>query len=148
MLKEYEINSCTVALIPLSNFTTKVIETEKVLIVDKTCKEVVNDSCKFFGSSLQGRCDGTKAMVGFNYKAPIIVEETHQIIFFPTHSPRLNECMWFALNYIEDYTEQADNTVVKFKNGQILEVKVSTTSIENQILRATRLESVLLHKIK
>ena len=143
MDKSYEINKYTIALIPLSASETKVIEEEKVYIIEKNSTDIINDSCKYFGSSLAGRKEGTKNLLGVSYKAPIIIEESRSIIFFPTSSPRFENCTWISLNHINDYLNKEGNGLVKFKNGTTIELTTSYGSLENQVLRATRLESVL-----
>jgi Genetic competence transcription factor len=147
MLKNYEINNSTIAIEPIDNNTSRVIEESNIFIVNKNTTEIVNHSCKFFGSSFLGRREGTKALTGISYKAPIIIEETKSIIFFPTSSPRFDKCYWISLNHINDYVSKTGtSTLLLFKNGQNLNVNVSYGSLENQVLRATRLESILRHR--
>ena len=74
---------------------------------------------------------------------PIIIEESKEIIFFPTSSPRLYECCWVSLKNIDKYQKLEKNALVLFNNGYLLELDISYGSLDNQILRATRLESVL-----
>ena len=81
-MKNYEINADTLALIPINNNTVKVYEEDEEFLVNKNVNQIMEDSCKYFGSSLEGRKKGTEAMIGLNYKAPIIVEETNELIFF------------------------------------------------------------------
>ena len=78
-MKEYEINSDTLALISLDD-KTKVFEKSKTFLVDKDTSRIMEDSCEYFGSSLSGRQKGTKKLIGVSYKAPIIVEESRNII--------------------------------------------------------------------
>ena len=73
----------------------------------------------------------------------MIIEESKEIIFFPTSSPRLYECCWVSLKNIEKYKKQEKNAVILFKNGFTLELSISYGSLDNQILRASRLGSVL-----
>ena len=84
MLENYEINSGTLAVIPIDEYTSKVIELDNEYIVNKPCFEIIDDSCNYYGSTYQGRYEGTKNMIGMNYKLPIIIEESKNIIFFPT----------------------------------------------------------------
>lgn len=65
------------------------------------------------------------------------------MIFFPTNSPRLTDCTWISLNNIENYSKNNGKTEIIFKNGKVIEVDVSYGSLENQVLRSTRLESIL-----
>lgn len=143
MKKEYEINSSTFAILGINKNISKVIESDEEFYVEKSAMSIIDDSCKFFGSSYAGRFEGTKYLMGINYKSPIIIEETKNIIFFPTASPRTNECSWISLNNIVDYQKERKNTKLEFLNGYKLDLNVSYNIFENQILRATRLDSVL-----
>lgn len=148
MLNEYEINQSTMAILYLKKGFSKVIEEEEEFIVSKDSTEIINESCKFFGSSYSGRFEGTKHLIGVNYKAPIIIVETHEIIFFPTSSPRFENCNWICLKKVNDYEKKDSNTVLSFKNGTKIELKVSYNSFENQILRSTLLESRMRNRKK
>ena len=146
-MKDYEVNIDTLALISL-NEKTKVYEKNRVFIVDKSANQIIEDSCNFFGSSLSGRQKGTSCLIGINYKCPIIIEESRNLIFFPTCSPRLLSCSWISLNNIEDYYKSpTGKVIVKFKTGQKINLSLSYGVIDNQILRSTRLESVLRARI-
>lgn len=142
-MDKYEINNSTLAIIPISKNCSKVIEEENNYIINNSTTEIIDHSCKYFGSSYNGRCEGTKNLVGFNYKTPIIVEESKEIIFFPTSSPRFDNCSWISLNNIEKYIKNEKKSSVFFKNGIVLDFEISYSSLENQILRATMLESKL-----
>lgn len=141
-MQDYEINTNTLALINEKE-KTKVYETDSVFYVDKSANKIMEDSCEYFGSSLSGRQKGTFNLIGVSHKSPIIVEETKEIIFFPTVSPRLKNCNWISLNNIEKYYNEKGKVVIIFKNNQKLELSTSYGVVDNQILRATRLESVL-----
>lgn len=143
MLEQYEINSSTLAILPVDEFTSKVLEEEGEYIVNKPVMKIIDDSCKFFGSSFRGRSDGTKSLIGGNYKLPVVIEESRDIIFFPTSSPKLNECSWISLNNLTDYQKNNKQSIVKFKNGFVLDIDISIFSLQNQVLRASRLENVL-----
>lgn len=142
-METYEICKETLAIIPIENYKSKVIERDREFIVDKTPMEIIESSCQYFGSSFLGRLRGTKNLTGITHKSPIIIEETNEIIFFPTSSPRLYECCWISLNNISEYYKNSDNSVILFDTGYKLSLDISYGSLDNQILRATRLESVL-----
>lgn len=143
MLKEYEINSNTLIIIPISKKVSKVIEINEEFMINKNSTEIIDDSCKFFGSSYNGRFEGTKKLIGVNYKSPIIVEESREIIFFPTSSPRFDNCYWVCLNKIDKFKKTIHDSKIVFKNGLEIDIPVSYSSLENQILRSTLLESKL-----
>ena len=141
-MKEYEINEDTLALISLDD-KTKVFENTKTFLVEKNVFKIMEDSCEYFGSSLSGRQKGTEKLIGVSYKAPIIIEESRNIIFFPTNSPRDKSCNWISLNNLERYYTKNKKIVLEFKNKQKIMLNMSFGIIDNQILRATRLEAVL-----
>lgn len=143
MFDSYEINSETLVIIPINETTSRVVEEKETYIVRKSTTEIIDDSCRYFGSSYLGRHEGTKSLMGVNYKSPIIVEESKEIIFFPTSSPRFDNCYWIALDKIQNHSKSKVGTIIKFINGYELEVNISSASLENQILRATKLESIL-----
>lgn len=143
MLQEYEINSSTLAVLPVDEGTSKILEEEGEYYVKRAAIDIIDDSCKYFGSSLKGRNEGTKNLIGGNYKLPVVIEESRNIIFFPTSSPRLDDCAWISLNNLDNYFKQDKKGFIKFKNGSILNAGISIFSLENQVLRASRLENVL-----
>lgn len=142
-MKTYEISNETLAIIPIDNFCSKVIEKDSNFVIEKTPMQIIEDSCSFFGSSYTGRATGTKKLIGVSHKAPIIVEESREIIFFPTSSPRLYECCWVSLKNIEHYHKKEKCSAIIFNSGFLLELDMSYGSLDNQVLRATRLESVI-----
>lgn len=142
-MDEYEINEKTLAVVPLANGKTKILEDTEVYTVNKSAIKIMEDSCQFFGSSLLGRQKGTTRLIGVSHKAPIIIEESKEIIFFPTSSPRKSMCSWLSLKNIDRYYTKNKSVLIKFKNNVQLELSLSYGIVDNQVLRATRLESVL-----
>jgi len=141
-MNEYEVNEETLALVPQKN-KTKVYELSRTFIVDKSVNKIMEESCQYFGSTLVGRQKGTFNLIGVTHKAPVIIEESREIIFFPTTSPRLQTCSWISLKNIDRYYSKKNNICIEFKNKTQLELDLSYGIIDNQVLRATRLESVL-----
>lgn len=143
IMNNYEINSKTLAIIPMKNNISKVIEENNIFYINKNPISIIDHSCKYFGSSYEGRHIGTVNMIGKSYKTPILIEETHNIIFFPTLSSKSKECYWISLNNIEKYKVDNINSTVIFKNGYKLNLNISYGSLENQILRSTLLDSIV-----
>ena len=139
----YEINDDTLAILPIDEFKSKVIEKDNTFIVNQTPIKIMDNSCQYFGSSYQGRFLGTKSLIGISHKAPIIVEESREMIFFPTSSPRLINCAWISLKNLQNYKKNNKSTQLIFNNGHLLDLEISYGMIDNQVLRAARLESVL-----
>lgn len=141
---DYEVNYDTQVILPIEGTKSKVIESDNEYVVNQTVQEVLEHSCEYFGSSYEGKKEGTRKMLGITHKSPIIVEESQKMIFFPTTSPERMDCIWINLEKIERYYK-VDNkkSAIIFKNGDKLEFDVSFGSLSNQILRATRLKFVL-----
>ena len=140
----YEITLDTLYIMPIKETVTKIYETDAQYIVKHSVSEVMEHSCEYFGSSFEGRKEGTKKMLGITHKPPIIIEESRKIIFFPTNSPENYDCAWINLGKIERYYKiSPKKSAIQFKNGQEIELNLSFGSLSNQILRATRLRFVL-----
>lgn len=145
-MEEYEINSSTLAIVPMGENISKVYEEEDEYIVQKSANSIIKDSCEFYGSSYDGRCIGTKSLTGIKTKYPIIIEESRNIIFFPTSSTRTKQSTWIALNKIKNYNKKSYYSQVLFKNEEKIDLNISFYSLENQIVRATMLKSKLYER--
>ena len=147
-MDSYEINKETVALIPKDENTTIVYEVDNSFVINKPALKIVEESCEYFGSSLEGRQIGTSNLVGFTHKVPVIIEESFNLIFFPTASPKNEECTWLAYEHIFKPDSFKDKTILELKNGKKIIVNVSTPIIHNQLYRCSRLkESLMMRKI-
>ena len=147
-MKNYEINSKTMAIIPITKRVSHIIEEDNDFFINQNSFDIVDKSCKYFGSSYQGRHIGTLSMLGISYKTPILVEETQNIITFPTQTPKDEKCCWIFLNQIDKYMKNDKLSKVKFKNGYELNLDISYGSLENQIYRSTMLDSVVRKRRK
>lgn len=147
-MNNYEINEDTLAVIGIGPNETKVLEEDREYLISQSAFEIMDHSCKYFGSSYQGRVEGAKAMLMANYKLPVIVEESTKMIFFPTESPSLENCIWISLQHYDFLKKYVDKTEIYFKNGKKIITNISASSINNQVLRSTRLESILNYRKK
>lgn len=145
-MDNYEINSATLAIIPLDNSTSMVYEEDTEYVVKQSSNSIIKNNCEFYGSSYQGRCVGTKTLTGIKSKFPIIIEESRNIIFFPTSSSRTKQSSWIALNKIKSYSKKEYISEVEFKNNNKINLDISYYSLENQICRAIILKSKLYER--
>lgn len=144
---KYEISRGTLAIVPNSEENSLVYEDNSRYIVNETPFKIMEDSCKYFGSTYNGRKDSAKSILGAEYKVPIIVEENNNIIVFPTTSPISADCVWISLGRIK-YFEKIDssNTKIVFDNNREIIVPCSYRTIENQVSRASRLDLVMRNR--
>ena len=143
----YEININTMALIPISENQTEIIERDNNFIVNENIMDIIKNSCEYFGSSYLGRKEGTKKLTGITHKSPIIIEESNKLIYFPTESPRLNSCSWIGFNNIKRYINNNGKATIIFDNDKILDLNISYNSLDNQVLRSSKLESILRKRL-
>ena len=145
-MKNYEINSSTLAIVPISDEISKVYEEDDEYIIQKSSNRIIKENCEYYGSSYEGRCVGTKSLTGIKTKYPIIIEESRNIIFFPTSSIRTKQSTWIALNKIKNFDKKNQNSEILFKNDEKIDLDISLYSLENQIVRATMLKSKLFER--
>lgn len=148
----YEISPKTMAVLAVKNkkgvVNTKVHEEHLEHIVHISPTEVIKHSCQYFGSSFQGRLEGTKDVCGFSYKAPITINPASGIYFFPTSSPSDRKCSWLSHSHIKRIVP-AENQMARviFKNGESLVIDASVGSMTNQWYRTAQFRYLLSERI-
>ena len=142
-MNNYIINNDTQILLSIDN-KTKIIENNKIFLINKKVIEIIENSCLYYGSSLYGRIKGSNNIIGKYYKPPIIISENKNIIAFPIRSYKDNDCSWILLSSINNYSNYNDNkTTITLKNNQKIILDISLRSFEKQILRSTKLLTIL-----
>lgn len=136
----YEIDLSTVMLIGIDDDTTKVVTFDSEFIININSKKIIDNSCKFFGSSLMERVNMTKRLINISSKTPIIIEESRNIIFFPLKSIREKNNIWISFNNLEKFTKSSDKTIFYFKNNKCVSIDFSYYIIDNQVTRSLMLD--------
>lgn len=151
-LEKYEINCNTIAILPIiynMELCSRVLEVEQEYIVGMSPKEIIENSCQYYGSSFSGRTKGTKAILAITHKPPIAVDPSNSIYFFPTHSPKQKNCAWIAHRYVEDYSKIDSSTIrATFSNHRSIELPISLNSFAHQLHRTAQLHTKLLLRLK
>lgn len=147
MINKYEFSRGTLAVVPKDERSSLVYEDDERYIVHETPFKIMEDSCRYFGSSYDGRKVGSKEILGAEYKVPIVVEDSNNLIAFPTTSPYSDDCYWISLKRVKNiYKIDNNNTKIVFDNDKEIIVPCSFRSIENQLSRASRLDLVLRNR--
>ncbi|HLR70110.1 MAG TPA: competence protein ComK [Pseudogracilibacillus sp.] len=152
--KIYEISPLTMAVLPVSDdetgaMNTVIIEQTGSYRVPSPPTKLIDSACRFFGSSLQGRVEGTREISRFTHKAPIVIDPSTGMFFFPTMSPRNRNCAWINHSYVENV--QAINqkqTKVVFSNNEYVIVDISYGSMVNQLQRTAQFRFSLENRMK
>ena len=118
MREDYIINGETVVVLSVSDSCCRVFELEDCFEVNMSLKDIVELSCKYFGSSFNGRLDGSKYHLGDNYKLPIIIDEWRDIIIFPTKAYNSLGNYIISFNQIKDYEKIGNGVLIYMKNGK------------------------------
>ena len=106
-----------------------------------------NESCRYFGSSYEGRKEGSKSILGAEYKVPIVIEDSTNLVVFPTTSPYADDCAWISLKRVNNIHKiDANNSKIIFDNNTEIIVPCSFRSLENQLSRASRLDLILRNR--
>lgn len=143
-----EIDLSTLLLIGIDDEHTKVYTCDTEQVVNKSSKKIIEDSCKFFGSSLKEKINKTNRLVKIASKSPIVIEETRNIIFFPLKSTREKNNIWISFNNLDKYEKKNDNCLLYFKCGKQISIKFSFYIIDNQVTRSLILDYELRKRQK
>lgn len=153
MLNEFTLTSCeitplTLAILPKQDENgatySHVLEEKREYAIHETPKKVIDEACKYFGSSLKGRIAGARQVSNIRYKTPVVVDPSLEMYFFPTASPRNKNCAWIAHSHIATIQSVKFNqTKITFKNGKQIIVDVSYGSMMNQIQRTAQFRYAL-----
>ena len=147
MITKYEVNNGTLAVLPNDEDSSLVYEDDNRYIIQEKAYKIMDDSCKYFGSTYEGRKNGSKEILGAEYKVPIIVEDSNNLIVFPTTSPFSDDCVWISLKRVKNiFKIDSFNTKILFDNNVEIIVPCSFRSVENQLSRASRLDLILRNR--
>lgn len=149
----YEVTPMTMAILPTESekgvTTTKVLEESREYMVHMTPTKMVDHACKFFGSSLKGRLEGTKDISKITHKPPVAIDPSSGMYFFPTASPANKSCSWIAHSHVEMINPiEHDRTQLVFKNGKKITLNVSYGSMMNQLHRTAQFRYSLDNRMK
>lgn len=142
MFLNYEINDETLAVMSFDEDKSRIIESDDDYVVNEIPYSIMENSCKYFGSSFEGRVFGSKDILGSIYKTPIIVEESKDLIFFPTEALSSPNVAWISYKRIKNVEKYGRRTKVIFDNDESVVVNCPYFSIKNQIFRCNMLETI------
>lgn len=147
-MKSYIITEKTAAIIGIDNHHTKIIEDTKEFILPISWYDIMNDSCLYYGSSFQGRIEGSRNILKKDYKVPIIICENIPIIFFAVGKQTQGECIWISLKKLLYYTVYDKKIQFHFSETFSIFTVISRQSFEKQLLKAYNLEKSIFQRCK
>ncbi|PLT27712.1 competence protein ComK [Peribacillus deserti] len=152
LVEEYEINPYTLVVMPLaygSKIYSQIIEIDGEVTSPFKPMDIIKKSCEYFGSSYEGRKDGTRQLIGITHKLPITIDPTSNIFVFPTNSPGREDCIWICHEHV-DFYQRTDmgETIVTFRNKKQISIPISFSSFESQMFRTAMLRTKLIQRIE
>lgn len=144
--EKHEISTNTCAISYKEEEKCTIIEGKEKIDVDMNLQDYLNYNCEYYGSSFEGRHKGSQSILGMKYKLPIIIEESKEIVFFPTKAYNHIECAWISLHNITSYEQSSHSTIVTFNSGIKAKYNISLESFENQLIRANKLLLILKNR--
>lgn len=144
-VENYLITNKTIALLKRGK-KTLIYDVDKVVVINKTINKIIDLSCNYYGSSLEGRKKSAKNILNQKYKIPIVIDEVNNLILIPLNNPRLEDCLYVVVNKIVDYYELEDNLVIMCVNNQEFKTKMSKKTLEKLIISAFKLNNILNHR--
>ncbi|MFC5735744.1 competence protein ComK [Cytobacillus gottheilii] len=152
IIEEYEINPNTMLIRPIqygSKTYSQIFELDEEVTSPFKPLDIIKEGCRFFGSSYEGRKEGTKQLTGITHKAPITIDSTNYIYFFPTASAHNIECTWISAEHIFSHKRiEGGETEITFRNKLSLRLPVSYNTFTNQLLRTALLKTTLMSRIE
>lgn len=123
---------------------TMVVEKKRKLKIKTDSLKLLKKSCKWYGNSYNIQRQFVIDKFNFYIKTPIIIPGFVPMLFFPTSSPKSNECIWLSYNNIDRYVKENDYTKIYFKGGKIFNISVPFSIIDNQITKCIKIEKYLM----
>jgi competence protein ComK len=145
--KHYIINQYMMYLEEFYNqvgkLCTKVSELGRTIFVDKSPREILNDSIRCIGFDLRGAISTSKWILGGEtYLCPFMVNPILKICVFPHRSQEQGITRWFNPIHIKRTGSINRKTNVEFHNGQTLLVHSKLSAFNNKLQIADQLSEI------
>lgn len=152
LTEEYIVNSCTRYIQP-KEYGNKVFsligEVEEEVLSPVKPFNIIQKSCAFYGVDYEGRRKGTRLLIDYSRKLPIVIEPINNIYTFCSASPENPKCIWFFAEHIKDYRRASTReTMVIFRNNQSQIFPVSYSTFNTQMLRTSYLQMKLMQRVE
>lgn len=148
-MDSYEINIETLLIVPFGHGKSKIYETDNEFIVNMLPLDIIKNSCVFFGCSYEGRKEAIKEILGIDMKVPILIEDSKNIIFFPTNNCINQNSIWVSYQNLLKYSKvDKFSTKLSFYNNKHVIVDIKYNLVDNQVIRCIKLDSLLSKRKK
>lgn len=116
-------------------YYTKVVESDRTFIVEKTPLEIMKDSCSHYRSNFDSIITSSKNDLKNRPKPPIMLTHSNDrpLLFFPLLSPTLHKNSWVAYHAVKDAHPKEDGVSVVLKNDTQMPLDTSIATVYRQM---------------
>lgn len=116
-------------------YYTKVIESDRTLIIEKTPLEIMRDSCKHYRTNFETIMESSKNDLENRSKPPIMLTHSNNrpLLFFPLLSPVIHKNSWVAYHAVKDAKPLKQGVAVLLKNDHRMHLDTSIATIYRQM---------------
>lgn len=143
---DYIINKNTNYLMFDNNCTIINELSTELVFPGNNLKIILENSCRYYGSSLQGRIVGARNLIKSRYRIPIMISEKSNILVFPLSGKKNGEIIWFNFNMIKSYEKNGEFVNITFANGEVKKFMISYAVFNNQILKCSRMLIIYMNR--
>ncbi|WP_114570497.1 competence protein ComK [Exiguobacterium flavidum] len=147
-----KINAQTLALVPCygkyGEPQTLVIKEGSETLEEGHPMKLIEETCLYYGSSMRGRIEAARHILGPHRKTPVLIDWEAQTIFFPTGAKEKAECIWINFKQMKSVQKNGKQVRVEFQTGQAVETDVSAYSIERQRIKTLELAYEMQRRFK
>lgn len=133
----------TRALIPVFNeygeAETLVYQSDGVQRLKGSPLHLLESACLYYGSSIQGRIEAARGVLGPHRKTPVIMDWHADTIFFPTIARESPDCAWINFSHVHKANKSGKGSKILFHSGETVDVPVSSHTVDKQKQRAIQL---------
>ena len=133
----------TRALIPVFNefgeAETLVYQPEGVMRVKGSPIDLLEHACLYYGSSIQGRIEAARHVLGPHRKTPVVMDWHADAVFFPTIAKESPDCAWINFQHVTAIKKDGKETLIQFLTGESVKVHVSDHTVSRQKQRSIEL---------
>ncbi|MEH7116401.1 competence protein ComK [Neobacillus vireti] len=149
---DYIVNACTMYIKPEeygNRIFSLIGEVEDEILSPLKPFSIIQKGCAYYGVDYEGRRKGTRLLIDYSRKLPIVIEPINNIYTFCTASPESPKCIWFFTEHIKDFRRvSARETLVIFRNNQSHIFPVSYSTFNTQMLRTSYLQMKLMQRVE
>jgi competence protein ComK len=145
VLNDYIIHEYTMGILPYysdhGELYSIVLEQYRVVKVALSPIKIMNDSCIFYGSDMDGRKASAHSIFAGKKMMPVLVSEKYKLCMIPVCSPYKPKCVWIAYQHVLDVIDDNGQALILFTNHNKAKVELTKRTLQTKLGVAARLVS-------